>query len=180
MSTAHKFVPHYTLEDYKQWQGDWELWEGIPVAMTPSPFGRHQRVLFALAAELRMAIQQTKCDATALGELDWIIGDDTVVRPDVIVVCGDPPERYVTQAPALVAEVLSESTRQIDLKFKRALYQREGVPIYLVIDPGAETIQMHQKTADGSYEAEELSGDLSLQICHDCELKVTRSSLFGR
>ncbi len=80
----------------------------------------------------------------------------------------------------LVAEVLSESTRQIDLRFKRALYQREGVPIYLVIDTESEAIQMHHNTADGNYQAQELTGDLFLRICEDCEIKVTRSSIFGR
>jgi len=28
---------HYTYDDYALWQGDWELFEGIAVAMTPAP-----------------------------------------------------------------------------------------------------------------------------------------------
>ena len=99
MSAAINYAPRYTVEDYRLWKGDWELWDGIAIAMTPSPFGRHQALTFALVAELRAAILSQGCAATALGELDWIISKDTVVRPDVIVVCGDVPEKHLEQAP---------------------------------------------------------------------------------
>ena len=35
---------HYTLADYAQWQGDWELIQGRPQAMTPSPGISHKVV----------------------------------------------------------------------------------------------------------------------------------------
>ncbi len=53
MTAAKKYLPHYTIDDYQLWAGDWELWNGIAVAMTPSPFGRHQ----ALASRLLVALQ---------------------------------------------------------------------------------------------------------------------------
>jgi len=28
------YLPHYTYEDYKHWEGDWELINGIAYAMT--------------------------------------------------------------------------------------------------------------------------------------------------
>ena len=30
---AEKYLPHYTYKDYKNWEGRWELIEGIPFAM---------------------------------------------------------------------------------------------------------------------------------------------------
>ena len=88
MSTAPRYLPHYTVADYRLWEGDWELWEGIPVAMTPSPFGRHQELTVKLAAALLGAVEASGCEAKVLAEIDWIIADDTVVRPDVVLVCG--------------------------------------------------------------------------------------------
>ena len=41
MSIAPKYQPHYTVDDYQHWEGDWELWNGVAVAMAPSPFGPH-------------------------------------------------------------------------------------------------------------------------------------------
>lgn len=179
MSQASKFVPRYTVDDYQQWQGDWELWDGIAVAMTPSPFGPHQNVLFALAAELRQAIRSAGCEATALGELDWIVSPNTVVRPDVIVVCGDAPAEHLREPPGLVAEVLSSSTRQTDLTFKRDLYQAEGVPLYLIVDPHPPTLEINRRQSDGRYVAEQAKGKFSLQVCGDCVLSLDSDAIFA-
>ncbi len=32
-----------------------------------------------------LAIEESECDATVLTELDWIISETTIVRPDVLV-----------------------------------------------------------------------------------------------
>ena len=37
-------LPHYTYEDYVQWEGRWELIKGIPYAMVPMPALRHQEL----------------------------------------------------------------------------------------------------------------------------------------
>ncbi|WP_261344782.1 hypothetical protein [Neorhodopirellula pilleata] len=29
MTALRKYVPHYTFADYRTWEGDWELWDGI-------------------------------------------------------------------------------------------------------------------------------------------------------
>jgi len=36
--SSAQLLPRYTYEDYKLWEGDWELLEGVPSAMAPSPF----------------------------------------------------------------------------------------------------------------------------------------------
>jgi Uma2 family endonuclease len=180
MSAALKFVPHYTVDDYALWKGDWELWEGIAIAMSPSPFGRHQRVLFSLAAELRAELLRTACQATSLGELDWVVAEDTVVRPDVMVVCGEPPERHVHAAPSLIGEVLSDATRQNDLTYKRQLYQREKVDVYLIIDPEAETIELDHRQEDGSYKNELVAGELQIRLCKACDIRIETAAIFRR
>ena len=92
MSAVPKYIPQYTVDDYSTWEGDWELWDGIAVSMSPSPFGAHQLVLFNLAGELRTQLRNQDCGAVVMGEIDWIISRETVVRPDVVVLCGDAPE----------------------------------------------------------------------------------------
>ncbi len=34
-----EYFPEYNYEDYKLWDGDWELIYGIPYAMSPAPNG---------------------------------------------------------------------------------------------------------------------------------------------
>lgn len=179
MLVTSRFVPHYTIEDYLQWRGDWELWDGIAIAMTPSPFGRHQSVLAALLTAVRMAMSQQGCSGTALAELDWIVSDDTVVRPDMIIICGPAPEKHLQSAPALVAEVLSPSTRNNDITYKRQLYANHGVSTYLILDPDTKTIERLSLSTHGDYEAIDASKRLELSVCDDCELEIDSASLFA-
>ena len=37
MGLVQKILPHYTYEDYTIWEGRWELIDGFPIAMSPSP-----------------------------------------------------------------------------------------------------------------------------------------------
>jgi Uma2 family endonuclease len=180
MSAVQNFVPHYTVADYALWKGDWELWEGYAVAMTPSPFGRHQRLVTRISRLLGNALESVNCSAETLLELDWIVAEDTVVRPDIMVVCGPPPERYLESVPALVVEVLSESTRQHDWNYKRQLYQREGVAFYLIVDPESRSIHVDAKQPDGTYSSTQPDSVLELGLCSDCEIRFAFESLFRR
>ena len=38
----YDYTPNYNYEDYKQWEGDWELIGGLAYAMAPAPMKRHQ------------------------------------------------------------------------------------------------------------------------------------------
>jgi hypothetical protein len=42
MQNAIKALPHYTYDDYVHWEGLWEIINGIPYAMSPTPTLRHQ------------------------------------------------------------------------------------------------------------------------------------------
>ena len=149
MSTAPKYIPHYTIDDYQLWKGDWELWEGVPVAMTPSPFGRHGNMLAKIASALSNAIDEVDCLASVLLEVDWIVTNDTIVRPDLSIVCGAPPEGHIESAPALVVEILSASTRERDLAVKRRLFEQQSVQWYLIIDPDDKILQPLRLSASG-------------------------------
>ncbi|TWT89557.1 Uma2 family endonuclease [Neorhodopirellula pilleata] len=176
--SAERLLPRYTIDDYQHWRGDWELWNGFAIAMSPSPFGRHQAVLSRLHFALGVAIEKSGCSAEAIVELDWIISDDTVVRPDVIIVCGDPPERHLQSPPGLAAEVLSESTKQNDLNFKRDLYESQGVSTYLILDPDLNRVTRLRLQADGGYESTDHHEQVTVQVCDDCILSIDVAKLF--
>ncbi len=52
-----------------------------------------------------------------------------------------PDVAYFTLAPDWVCEVLSPSTRGLDLGMKRAVYAREGVAYLWFVDPDARTLE---------------------------------------
>lgn len=179
MSTAHRYLPHYTVAEYQQWEGDWELWQGIPIAMTPSAFGPHQACGANLLVELKRAIDDAGCDATALYEIDWIISEDTVVRPDVLVVCGGPPQRHVEHPPAIVVEITSPATAERDRTAKRELYQEHGVSYYLLVDPHQRHLTALRTDAQGKLQPIDRSDDeLAMEICDTCTLRFAPAAIF--
>ncbi len=179
MSSAHRYLPSYTVKDYQGWQGDWELWQGIPVSMTPSPFGRHQKVAVRLITELQKCVDATKCDAIVLSEIDWVVAEDTVVRPDVLLLCGDVPQRHVEDPPAVIAEVLSPATAQRDRTAKFDLYQDQGVKYYLMLDPDQNILSAVKLDDGGVYQPQDFSDEVVLKVCEDCELRFPAASLFS-
>jgi Uma2 family endonuclease len=93
----------------------YELVDGTLV-MSPSPRPLHQRIVARLLIALTM-----NCPAhleVLPAPVDVVLADDTVFIPELVV------------------EVLSPSTRLVDLKLKRAKYQEAGCPNYWLVDPG--------------------------------------------
>ncbi len=127
-------IKHYSYDDYAQWKGDWELIYGYPVMMTPSPVITHQMVAGSIYAELYDVLEECK-ECMVLMEQDWKISDETVVRPDVVVICNEPHEEYITKTPKIVVEVVSKSSAKRDETTKYELYKKEKVPYYIIVYP---------------------------------------------
>ncbi|MFM7206375.1 MAG: Uma2 family endonuclease [Planctomycetaceae bacterium] len=160
------------MADHAAWEGDWELLHGAAVAMTPSPFGPHTERLSRLAAALWNAIDAAGSRATVLAEIDWIVADDTVVRPDLVVVCGPAPRQHVEHPPALVVEILSAATRERDLAVKRDLYETRGVGWYLIVDPDGAESSLLRLGPNGRYEPLPADGRHEIDLCPECTVVV--------
>ena len=143
MPPAVEYLPHYTYKDYRQWEGDWELIEGIPYAMAPSPGIAHQTLNTRLSALLFENLE--KCETcTNLIEIDWQIAEDTVVRPDQVIVCDPPKEAAcLSEKPEVIFEILSPSTKLHDRNLKLRLYEEAGVPTYVLLDPAAKLAEIY-------------------------------------
>ena len=171
-----RYQPHYTVADYRHWEGDWELWNGIPVAMGPSPFGPHQKMLARLSQRFLNALDAAGCsDCEVLVECDWIIDDDTVVRPDLSIVCGVSVDRHIQQPPKLIVEVLSAATANKDRTVKRELYARQGVAYYLLADPDRGTIECNELTESASYEVQ-TGEQQTLNLHPGCQISLAPSN----
>lgn len=147
-------LPHYGLEDYRQWSGDWELIHGIPYAMAPAPVKLHQKLTLAIGNQL-LARTELCPDCEVLLETDWVLRSDTVLRPDVALVCRDENPRHISKTPEIVFEVVSPSTAKRDEGLKLREYEEEGVGYYVLVYPDSllATIYRHtgerfQKAAD--------------------------------
>lgn len=109
MSGAVKILPHYTYNDWENWTGQWELIDGIPYAMSPMPVPEHQRIGAALITAFTNVLKNCK-PYTAYQPIDYRVADDTVLQPDMLVVCDKIEKKYLDFPPALVVEILSTAT----------------------------------------------------------------------
>ncbi len=173
MAPSH-YAPRYTVEEYALWEGEWELWSGAPVAMSPSPGMVHQILAGRLSQRMTQALQDAGCrDCRAILDVDWRVDESSVFRPDLLVVCRHPLAAYVSQTPVFVSEILSDSTRQRDLLYKRAIYEQLGVEFYLIVDPNGEITLL--KLESDRYRNHDGS---KLRLEENCEIDLDLSGLF--
>ena len=115
--TSPAYSEKYTKQDFHHWKGDWELIEGDAYAMSPSPGFTHQYINGKIYRQLDEQLETcTECHAVI--ETDVELSQDTVIRPDSMVICYEP-EEHLTRSPELVFEFISPSTARRDelLKF---------------------------------------------------------------
>jgi Uma2 family endonuclease len=134
------------------WEGDWELIDGLPVAMSPSPKRKHQGIGGKIYSHIRNAMDQapdTCGNCEVVYELDWIVSDTTVLRPDIAVICDEAGD-FISHAPVLLVEILSPSTALKDRHVKYEMYQEQGVRYYIIVDPATMSYRAYQ-LRDGAY-----------------------------
>ena len=148
MSVATVF--NYTYDDYKEWEGEWELIDGYAVAMAPAPVKKHRRIAGDIFVMLKTSLSDECVECEVLYEVDWKVSQETVLRPDIVLSCYDEKENYITLAPKLIVEVLSPSTAKKDETIKFDIYQKEGVEYYILVYPNDEKAKVYT-LKDGRY-----------------------------
>ena len=160
MSLRTRDGERHTYADYLTWSDD-ELCVGLIdgiayVRELPSPSRVHQRLVGALYLQVGAALEHTPYHAYVApfdvrlpksGERDDQI--DTVVQPDVLIVCdpGKLDARGMCGAPDWLAEVLSPSTAGYDQVLKLQAYERAGVAEVWLIHPTDRTLAVYRLEA---------------------------------
>ena len=177
MGIVQKYLPKYTYENYKHWKGDWELIEGIPYAMAPSPFGIHQRIIMEFGKQVANQLESCNEKYYVYPELDWIINENTVLRPDISIICKDIKE-FLRETPEVVVEVVSKSTVEKDEKVKFEIYKWERVPFYVLVYPDIKKVRVFKlknKQYDKYFDGED--GTFSIRLKNGCEFYVDVNKL---
>lgn len=137
-------LPDYDYTDYERWEGRWELIEGLPFAMSPSPVRRHQIISSNIAIELGEKLKNCP-KRRSYFNLDWIINNKTVVCPDNMVVCDDDmQENFIKKAPEIIFEILSPNTIDKDRVNKFRIYEKQGVKYYIIVSPDELAAEVYQ------------------------------------
>lgn len=136
----------FTVVDYML------LPEGAPfellngkLSYMPSPFRKHQIIAGNLTAYLIFHVKKYKLGQVLPAPMDVHFGKKNIVQPDLIFVSKDRKsilKNHVKGAPDFIVEILSFGTRDKDLGEKKALYGKNKVLEYWIIDPEEMTIKV--------------------------------------
>lgn len=136
-----------------------ELLDGVLV-MSPAPNVRHQDIVGRLYSLL--FAQAPRACKVMIAPTDTTLGPTTVIEPDLLVGRrADFTEAGLPTAPLLAVEVLSPSTRLVDLGRKKELLAEAGCPSYWTIDPDGPELTVWE-LGEGQYvEAAQVGPDES-------------------
>ena len=140
----------YTYADYVTWDDDirYELIDGIAYMMS-APTINHQSISMELSRQFAnfligksCKVFAAPCDVCLNGLSD---SDDTVVQPDILVVCDDSKidDKRCNGAPDLIIEILSPASINHDRFRKLNKYLKAGVREYWIVDPEINDITVH-------------------------------------
>jgi Uma2 family endonuclease len=150
----------FTYADYRSWELDegerYELIGGKAYALA-APNDFHQAILVELVAQMVTYLRGKPCkvraapyDVRLFYEEDE--SDDTVVQPDISVICDEKKRgsEGCRGAPDLVVEIASPSNTGVEHIRKFNLYMKAGVREYWIVDPESKTAQIFV-LRDGAY-----------------------------
>ena len=177
MGLVKRDAAYHTYGDYLNWPEDvrYELIDGVAYLMAPAPTVRHQEIAGEIFRQIANALEGKPC-RVLIAPVDVLLPKtdeadarvDTVVQPDLLVVC-DPSrvgERRVRGAPDFVVEVLSPATASHDMVIKRRLYERHGVREYWLIHPIDRVLTLYRLEGAefGKPDTLELKGETPIHV----------------
>ena len=168
-----------TYADYASWDDEnrYELIDGVAYFIS-APTVAHQSILMELSRQLANYLIGKPCKVFAAPFDICLFGkgddDDTVVQPDVIVICDRSKienGRYCNGAPDLVIEILSPSSSKRDRFIKLNKYLQAGVREYWIVDPDHKGVTVHILENDKymiyAYEDNDV---LPVNVLDDCDI----------
>lgn len=154
----------------------YELIDGVLI-VSPAPRIRHQDVVGSLYRQLH-AVCPPHLKAL-FAPVDIALADDTVLQPDLLVADRTAfTERDLPSVPLVAIEVLSPSTRRIDLLLKKERLQRAGCPHYWAIDPDEPVSATAWSLVDDTYvEVGHAAGNEPLHLDEPFEITIVPAEL---
>lgn len=147
--------PQVTFSELATWPDDgrrYELYDG-EVIVVPAPLPRHQLVSIRLG-EVLIEYRRATGGLVLFSPIDIVFSEHNVVQPDIVYFRDGRRHLIDMMAairipPDLVVEVLSRSTEARDRGRKMQMFARFGVPEYWIVDPVANTVEVHRLDAGG-------------------------------
>lgn len=168
----------FTREDLEAMPDDGNRYELIDGALivTPAPRLSHQGIVGELYLLLRVSCPSAM--KVYLAPLDVTLASNTVTQPDLLVTTAEQALGEMHEGvPLLAIEVLSPSTRHIDLGLKRSRYEAAGCRSYWVIDPDVPAIRVWELEGGAYREVASSSGAEAVELALPFPVRIVPAEL---
>lgn len=183
------------INDAETYKNFYELIGGEKF-MAPSASAYHSKSTMRVARVIDNYVFDNKCGHVFIDSLEVHLPDGNIFRPDLIVITKENAglvnwNRGIYGVPDMVVEVLSRSTKIMDLTTKKDSYEACGIKEYWVVDPFARTVDVfllenEKYKLDEEYiyyddeefneltdeEKAEVKTEIKLSIFPDCVVKL--------
>ena len=136
-----------TYDDYLKTPDDerWELLRG-ELIMVPGPNFAHQKISGRLFSFLNTFVEERRLGDVIYSPFDVVLSSTNVLQPDLLFVSNRQKSiitaSNIQGAPALVIEIISPSSANMDRELKRRIYAEHSVGEYWLVDPDARAISV--------------------------------------
>ncbi len=137
----------FTYADYARLPDDrrYEVIDG-ELYLTPAPTPYHQIVKSRIERLLQGHVERESLGMVLDAPCDVVLSRFDVFQPDIFFISSGRleviGEKYISDAPDLVVEVLSPGTRKRDRSLKAKRYARFGVREMWLADPSRKTVEV--------------------------------------
>jgi Uma2 family endonuclease len=175
---TENYTPKYTYSEWLHWEERGELIQGLPVAKSTRIGPKHEKAVAAFKTALNTAFESANIKDCKVGEpIDYKISNDTILKPDVFVVCSKINKLYLDFPPVLVVEVISKATEERDRGVKFEAYEKHGVKYYIIADAMQKTIEIYQ-LVEGKFRLENFENNYELQIGNNSAVSLQLAGIF--
>jgi Uma2 family endonuclease len=148
----------------------YELVDGA-LLVSAEPSLQHQRIAAQL---LRLLADAAPPSLEVFLPVDVRLSPVRQLAPDVTVVRReDASGRRLQGTPVLVVEVLSPSTRTVDLTLKRRVLEEAGVPSYWLVEPDDGVVTVLE-LVDGTYREVAHAPDVTVERPFPVRVRLSR------
>lgn len=168
----------WTYEDYLSTPDDgqrYEIIDGV-LYVTPAPRSIHQM----LSKRLQFFFYQLELEGQGYvynAPIDVLMPGCTPVQPDLVFLLREQrtmiQDHGIVGVPHLVVEILSPTSRSLDRVQKLNRYAKNGVPLYLILDPDALSLEVFALDV-GVYRLEHSLGEDDSWEFMGCQLALSQ------
>lgn len=160
----------------------YEILDGA-LCMSPSPGTPHQRVSLRLARLLADHVEDRQLGEVFIAPFDVLLAEHDIVEPDLIFVAtareAIVTDKHIRGIPDLLIEIVSPSRPEVDVRDKRAVYARCGVPWYWLVAPTERRLTELELKGDAYRVNVESTGDSTFQSGLFTELQIDLTRLWA-